>query len=93
VQFGCHNHPAPHNLDGYTQITRNAVDVYEKSMGIDLDLTWAVMFLVGRRQKWQGDPSTPPLGKRRSAPSLMCIEHQMAATQSWAAAIVISRPM
>jgi hypothetical protein len=52
LQFGCHNHPAPHNLDGYTQITRNAVDVYEKSMGIDLDLTWAVMFLVGRRQKW-----------------------------------------
>jgi multisubunit Na+/H+ antiporter MnhG subunit len=41
--------------------------LYDRSLGIDLNLTWGlimfvfglVMFLVGRRQKWQDDPVTP----------------------------------
>jgi hypothetical protein len=51
----------------YGLITRNAADIYEKSMGINLNLTWGlimfvfglVMFVVGRRQKWQNDPVNP----------------------------------
>ena len=50
----------------YGLITRNAA-IYEKSMGINLNLTWGaimfvfglIMFLVGRRQKWQDDPVNP----------------------------------
>jgi len=41
--------------------------IYEKSLGINLNLAWgilmfvfgAIMFFVGRRQKWQDDPVTP----------------------------------
>jgi hypothetical protein len=41
--------------------------IYEKSLGIDLNLTWgafmfvfgAIMFYVGRRNKWQDGPMTP----------------------------------
>lgn len=48
-------------------ITRGSATVYEKSMGINLNLTWGaimfvfglVMFLIGRRKKWQDDPVTP----------------------------------
>jgi len=51
----------------YGLFTRNTPDIYEKSMGINLNLTWGlimfvfglIMFLVGRRQKWQDDPVTP----------------------------------
>jgi hypothetical protein len=51
----------------YGLITRNSAVIYEKSMGINLNLTWGlimfvfglIMFLVGRRQKWQDDPVTP----------------------------------
>ncbi len=51
----------------YGLFTRNAADIYEKSMGINLNLTWGaimfvfglIMFLVGRRQKWQDDPVNP----------------------------------
>jgi multisubunit Na+/H+ antiporter MnhG subunit len=51
----------------YGLITRNAPAIYEKSMGINLNLTWGaimfifglIMFLVGRRQKWQDDPVDP----------------------------------
>ena len=51
----------------YGLITRNAAVIYEKSMGINLNLTWGlimfvfglIMFLIGRRQKWQDDPVTP----------------------------------
>jgi hypothetical protein len=50
----------------YGFFTRNSV-IYEKSMGINLNLTWGalmfvfglIMFLVGRRQKWQDDPVNP----------------------------------
>ena len=51
----------------YGLFTRNAADIYEKSMGINLNLTWGavmfvfglIMFLVGRRKKWQDDPVNP----------------------------------
>jgi hypothetical protein len=41
--------------------------IYDRSLGIDLNLTWgaimfvfgAIMFFVGKRQKWQDDPVTP----------------------------------
>ena len=48
----------------YGLITRNAPAIYEKSMGINLNLTWGlimfafglIMFLLGRRHK---TPSSP----------------------------------
>jgi hypothetical protein len=51
----------------YGFVTRHSDVVYEKSMGINLNLTWGlimfafglIMFLVGRRQKWQDDPVNP----------------------------------
>jgi multisubunit Na+/H+ antiporter MnhG subunit len=51
----------------YGFITRNAPDIYQRSMGINLNLTWGaimfvfglVMFLAGRRKKWQDDPINP----------------------------------
>lgn len=51
----------------YGLITRGNAVLYEKSMGINLNLTWGaimfvfglIMFLVGRRKKWQDDPVTP----------------------------------
>jgi multisubunit Na+/H+ antiporter MnhG subunit len=41
--------------------------IYEKSMDVNLNLGWgivmalfgAVMFVIGRRQKWQDDPVSP----------------------------------
>jgi hypothetical protein len=55
--------------------TRNSA-IYEKSMGINLNLWWgvamllfgAVMFFFGRRQKWQDDPVTPRPWERGDAP-------------------------
>jgi multisubunit Na+/H+ antiporter MnhG subunit len=49
----------------YGLFTRHSA-VYDKSMGINLNLTWGaimfvfglIMYLVGRRQKWQDDPVT-----------------------------------
>jgi multisubunit Na+/H+ antiporter MnhG subunit len=57
----------------YGFVTRNS-DIYEKSMGINLNLTWGaimfvfglIMFLVGRRQRWQDDPVTPRPWERGS---------------------------
>ena len=51
----------------YGLFTRNAAQIYEKSMGINLNLTWGaimfvfglIMFLVGRRQKWRDGPVNP----------------------------------
>ena len=48
-------------------VTHGNAALYEKSMGIDLNMVWGglmfvfglVMFLVGRRQRWQDDPVTP----------------------------------
>jgi multisubunit Na+/H+ antiporter MnhG subunit len=44
-------------------VSRNSA-LYERSLGVNLNLTWGllmflfglVMFVVGRRQKWQDDP-------------------------------------
>jgi multisubunit Na+/H+ antiporter MnhG subunit len=51
----------------YGLITRHAAAIYEKSMGVNLNLTWGlimfvfglIMYLIGRRQKWQDDPVNP----------------------------------
>ncbi len=51
----------------YGLFTRGDGALYRRSMGINLNLTWGailfvfglVMFLVGRRQRWQDDPVTP----------------------------------
>ena len=53
-------------MSGYGFFTRGSA-VYDKSMGVNLNLTWGllmfvfglVMYLVGRRQKWQDDPVNP----------------------------------
>jgi hypothetical protein len=47
--------------------THGDAAIYEKSLGVDLNLTWglimfvfgAIMYFVGRRQKWQDDPKNP----------------------------------
>ena len=47
--------------------THGDATLYARSLGVDLNLTWggimfvfgAVMFYVGRRQKWQDDPANP----------------------------------
>ncbi len=51
----------------YGFLTRGNADLYARSLGINLNLTWGaimflfglVMYLVGRRQKWQDDPINP----------------------------------
>ena len=53
-------------LSLYGLFTRGSA-IYQKSMGMNLNLTWglvmfvfgAIMFFVGRRQKWQDDPVGP----------------------------------
>ena len=48
-------------------ITRGSVDLYTRSLGVNLNLTWGVlmfifgliMYIAGKRQKWQDDPVTP----------------------------------
>ncbi len=50
----------------YGLFTRNSA-IYEKSLGVNLNLGWGVimlvfggvMFFFGRRQKWQDDPVSP----------------------------------
>jgi hypothetical protein len=47
-------------------LTRDSA-IYQKSMGINVNLIWGslmfvfglIMFLVGRRQRWQDDPVSP----------------------------------
>jgi hypothetical protein len=47
--------------------THGDATLYSRSLGVDLNLTWggimfvfgAIMFYVGRKQKWQDDPVTP----------------------------------
>ena len=58
----------------YGLFTRGNVALYQRSLGINLNLTWGaimfvfglVMFLVGRRQRWQDDPVTPRPWERDS---------------------------
>ena len=50
----------------YGFFTRGNAALYERSMGINMNLDWgllmllfgAIMWFVGRRQKWQDDPVT-----------------------------------
>ncbi len=56
-------------------ITRGS-GLYDRSLGVDLNLGWGlvmflfglVMFVVGRRQKWQDDPVTPRPWERGGRP-------------------------
>ena len=56
----------------YGFLTRNSA-IYERSMGINLNLGWGlvlflfglVMFVLGRRVKWQDDPVTPRPWERK----------------------------
>jgi hypothetical protein len=58
----------------YGLVTRNSA-IYERSLGVNLNLGWGVvmflfgliMFLVGRRQKWQDDPVNPRPWERDKA--------------------------
>jgi hypothetical protein len=48
-------------------VSRGDAGLYARSLGVNLNLTWGlimfafglVMFIVGRRQKWQDDPVNP----------------------------------
>ncbi|MBB5057819.1 hypothetical protein HDF16_002525 [Granulicella aggregans] len=59
----------------YGIVTRSS-SIYEKSMGINLNLWWGVamlvfggvMFFFGRQQKWQDDPVTPRPWERGEGP-------------------------
>jgi hypothetical protein len=59
-------------LSVYGLVTRGHA-MYAKSLNVDLNLTWGlvmfvfglVMFLVGRRVKWQDDPVTPRPWERK----------------------------
>ena len=50
----------------YGLFTRHSA-IYERSMGVNVNLIWGVvmlvfgliMFIAGRRQKWQDDPVSP----------------------------------
>jgi multisubunit Na+/H+ antiporter MnhG subunit len=56
-------------------ITRST-GIYQRSMGVNLNLTWGalmfvfglIMFLVGRRQKWQDDPVNPRPWEKSAGP-------------------------
>ena len=58
----------------YGLLTRGNIALYQRSMGINLNLSWGlvmfvfglVMFVVGRRQRWQDDPVTPRPWERES---------------------------
>jgi hypothetical protein len=60
----------------YGLLTRHSA-IYEKSLDVNLNLTWGllmflfglVMFIVGRRQKWQDDPVTPRPWERNGGTS------------------------
>ena len=54
-------------MAAYGLMTRGDAAMYARSLGINLNLAWGlgmfvfglIMFVVGRRQKWQDDPVTP----------------------------------
>lgn len=57
----------------YGVFTRHSA-IYERSMGVNINLIWGVvmlvfgliMFVAGRRQKWQDDPVSPRPWERES---------------------------
>lgn len=62
-------------MSGYGLVTRHSA-MYGKSLGVNLNLGWGigmfvfglVMYIVGRRQKWQDDPVTPRPWERTAGP-------------------------
>lgn len=54
-------------MAAYGVFTRGNTGLYARSMDININLVWGslmlvfglVMFLAGRRKKWQDDPVTP----------------------------------
>jgi hypothetical protein len=54
-------------LGVYGAVTHGDAALYAPSLGVDLNLVWggvmfifgAIMYFVGKRQKWQNDPVTP----------------------------------
>lgn len=54
-------------LAAFGLYTHGDATLYARSLGVDLNLTWggimfafgAIMFFVGKRQKWQDDPVNP----------------------------------
>ncbi len=62
----------------YGLFTRSS-GIYERSLGVNLNLYWGVamfifglvMFLVGRRQKWQDDPVNPRPWEQETKPNRM----------------------
>ena len=59
----------------YGLVTRNAADIYEKSMGINLNLTWGlvmfafgvIMFLIGDRKSTRLNSSHSDLSRMPSS--------------------------
>jgi len=59
----------------FGMFSRGDAALYDKSMGVNLNLGWGlvmfvfglVMFLVGRRKKWQDDPVSPRPWERGSS--------------------------
>lgn len=57
-------------------VTRNTA-IYDRSLGVNLNLGWGlimfvfglVMYIVGRRQKWQDDPVNPRPWERKGISS------------------------
>jgi hypothetical protein len=63
-------------LTGFGFMTRHTA-IYSRSLDVNLNLAWGlimfffglVMYLVGRRQKWQDDPVNPrPWERKDSGP-------------------------
>jgi hypothetical protein len=59
-------------MTGYGFVTRHSA-IYGRSLDVNLNLDWglvmllfgAVMYFVGRRQKWQDDPVDPRPWERK----------------------------
>lgn len=57
--------------------TRGNAALYDRSLGMNVNLVWGIimflfgliMFVVGRRQKWQDDPVSPRPWERENGPN------------------------
>jgi hypothetical protein len=57
--------------------THADASLYQRSLGVNLNLIWgaamvvfgAIMFFVGRRQKWQDDPVSPRPWEKGDSPA------------------------
>jgi multisubunit Na+/H+ antiporter MnhG subunit len=58
-------------------ITRGSADLYARSLGVNLNLTWGIlmfvfgliMYIAGKRQKWEDDPVSPRPWEREARKS------------------------